>query len=306
MPQSSDCQRARLARGIAVLCAILLAGCSATTSVKPVSCSCNSPVIPGITDNPRLACPERLDQGYTIVLPGIWGAQPTEYAIVAGLKDGNVPSAIELYDWTAGVARLVYNLRALDHNREQAQKIAAKIIAYQDHFPGRPVHVIGYSGGGGVAVLTLEAMPPGRRVTDAILLAPTLASDYDLQPAISHTTNGIRNFYSPLDVPILMVLSTAFGTTDGRHTPAAGAIGFETPKESDPKVARDGQPQVSQQSYDLAMILDGHPGGHFGWSNRTFIAKHVAPLLANPAAPLPPNETATAAANNAAPIKVFR
>ena len=94
---------------------------------------------------------------------------------------------------------------------------------------------MGYSGGAGVAVLTLEALPPNRRVTDAILLAPTLASDYDLRPAISHTTRGIRNFYSPMDVPILMVLSTAVGTTEGQHTPAAGAIGFQTPKAANPK-----------------------------------------------------------------------
>ncbi len=158
------------------------------------------------------------------------------------------------------------------------------------------MHLVGYSGGGGVAVLTLEALPSDRRVTDAILLAPTLASDYDLRPAISHTTGGIRNFYSPLDVPILMVLCTVFGTTEGQHTVAAGAIGFQPPEKSGQEGRRDYQLQVSQQSYNLAMLMDGHGGSHFGWTNRTFVARHVAPLLAPsamPDAPLPPDETAS-------------
>ncbi len=242
-------------------------------------------------NNPRLVFPERLDRGYTIVLPGIWGEQPVDYSIVRGLQDGDVQSAIEIHDWTAGLLRLVYNLRALEHNRGEARKIAAKITAYQDRYPDRPVHLVGYSGGGGVAVLTLEALPANRRVTDAILLAPTLASDYDLRPAISHTTRGIRNFYSPLDVPLLMVLATAVGTTEGRHTFAAGAIGFQALGEAGSDERREYESSVSQVSYDPAMLMDGHAGGHFGWSGRTFIARHVAPLLASPDAPLPPSGT---------------
>jgi pimeloyl-ACP methyl ester carboxylesterase len=287
MPRLCDRPRGCPATGILVVACLFLAGCTSVPVVKGGRCPGDSEATAVIADPSRLALPERLDQGYTIVLPGIWGAQPAEYGIVEGLKDGNVPSAIELYDWTAGVARLVYNLRAIEHNRQQGQKIAAKIVAYQDRYPGRPVHLVGYSGGAGVAVLTLEAMPPNRRVTDAILLAPTLASDYNLRPALSHTARGIRNFYSPLDVPILMVLSTAFGTTEGQHVAAAGAIGFQTSNDSGQEPQRNGEQQVSQQSYSLDMLKDGHAGGHFGWANRTFIAHYVAPLLDVPAAPLP-------------------
>jgi len=287
--QASELHRRCCLPSVAVLVAVcLLCGCSATPVVKQTSCPGDSKTVVAPCDSSQLAFPDRLDRGYTIVLPGIWGAQVVDYAIVKGLQDGDVQSAIELYDWTAGLLRLVYNLRALEHNQGEARKIAAKIVAYQDRYPGRPVHLVGYSGGGGVAVLTLEALPPDRRVTDAILLAPTLASDYDLRKAISHTTVGIRNFYSPLDVPILMVLSTAFGTTEGQHTPAAGAIGFQVLGKSGSEERRNYESHVSQESYNLAMLADGHGGGHFGWANRTFIARHVAPLLAAPVAPLPP------------------
>jgi pimeloyl-ACP methyl ester carboxylesterase len=296
MPRLLGCYTTCLASCLLALGFLALSSGCATTTEKQVCCLGNSEAVTAVTDTSRLAFPERLDRGYTIVLPGIWGAQPVDYGIVKGLQDGDVQSAIELCDWTAGPARLVYNLRALDHNRREARKIAAKIVAYQDRYPGCPVHLVGYSGGAGEAVLTLEALPSDRRVTDAILLAPTLASDYDLRPAISHTTGGIRNFYSPLDVPILMVLSTVFGTTEGCHTAAAGAIGFQAPKESKPEARRDYESQVAQQSYNAAMLMDGHGGGHFGWANRTFIARHVAPLLAPaavPTAPLPPGEKAS-------------
>jgi pimeloyl-ACP methyl ester carboxylesterase len=271
---------------LAALC--LTAGCSLMPAAGRTSCPRDVASRLPPSENPNVAFPERLDRGYTIVLPGIWGDQTVDYGIVTGLKNADVQSAIELYDWTASPMLLVYNLRALDHNRAEARKIADKIVAYQQQYPGRPVHLIGYSGGGGVAALVLEALPPDHRIATAILLAPTLACDYDLRLAISRTEHGIHNFYSPLDAPILMVLGTVVGTTEGRHTLPAGAVGFETP----PAVAanqRDAyKAAVVQISYDPAMLLDGHTGGHLGWANATFVAHHVAPLLAPPAAPLTP------------------
>ena len=83
-------------------------------------------------DNPNLVRPERLDQGYAIVLPGIWGDVPFDYGIVTGLRDANVPAAVELYDWTAPLGFMVYNLRGLDRNREESQRLAQRIVAYLD------------------------------------------------------------------------------------------------------------------------------------------------------------------------------
>lgn len=284
MPGLQRCRK-RLLTGPGMVVLLLLGGCCTTPLARQARC-------PGTTEkqgvaaivapDSRLALADRLDRGYTIVLPGIWGAQPVDYSIVQGLQDGDVQSAVELYDWTAGALRLVYNLRAIDRNRREARKIAEKIVAYQDRYPGRPVHLVGYSGGGAMAVLTLEALPADRRVTDVTLLAPTLAADYDLRVALHHTQRGIHNFYSNLDVPILVVLCTAFGTTEGEHVLAAGAIGFQSPSRLEPDARKAYFAQVRQQSYSTDMMTDGHLGGHFGWSSRTFIAHHVAPLLAEP------------------------
>jgi pimeloyl-ACP methyl ester carboxylesterase len=227
----------------------------------------------------RWISPQKADLGYTLVLPGILGSQPLDHGIVKGLLNARAPCAIDLYDWTAGGLMMLYNLRGLERNRREAQIVAQKIMAYQDRYPGRPVHLIGYSGGGAVAVFALEALPPDRRVSSAILLAPTLAPEYDLRLAASRTERGICHFYSPLDVPLLMVMTLVFGTSEGHHTFAAGALGFETPPK-DKRDPRDASPApVVQQRYTLDMLALGHPGGHFGWANPAFVARWVAPLL---------------------------
>jgi pimeloyl-ACP methyl ester carboxylesterase len=235
-----------------------------------------------------LAFPERLDQGYTVVLPGVMGSAPLDHGIVKGLVDADVPTAVDLYDWTASPYRLVYNLRALSRNRSEAQKIAGRIVAYQDRYPGRPVYLVGYSGGGAVAVLALEALPPDRKITKAVLLAPTLAQDYDLQLALSRTEQGVHSFHSAIDVPVMVVLATAFGTTEGKHAFTAGAFGFQRPKGPDESQLRPDYSRLTQHAYELKMIESGHAGGHFGWANRGWVAHWVAPMLSSSPGSEPP------------------
>jgi hypothetical protein len=116
-------------------------------------------------------------------------------------------------------------------------------------------------------------------VTRAILLGSTLAYDYDLQRALGQTEQGICNFYSPLDVPVLGALAMAVGTTEGRHTLAAGVVGFQVPPALGPAEREAYQSVLVQQEYRVEMLADGHAGGHFGWRSRTFVAKYVAPLV---------------------------
>jgi pimeloyl-ACP methyl ester carboxylesterase len=235
-------------------------------------------------DTGALMSPERLDRGYTLLLPGITGCTSIDHQLIVGLARADVPSAIEMYDWTEGPWLLLSNLRGLARNRRQARKIAEKIAAYQDRYPGRPVHVIGYSGGAGMAVLALEALPPGRRVTSAILLGATLAPDYDLRLAISHTEWGIRSFYSPIDVPILMGAIALVGTTEGRHTVGAGAWGFTVPKELRGEQREQYQRGLVQQKYRLEMLACGNFGGHYGWVRPRFVRQWLAPLVSPPSA----------------------
>jgi pimeloyl-ACP methyl ester carboxylesterase len=211
------------------------------------------------------------------------GCTSTDRELTVGLAQADIPAAIEMYDWTEGPWMLISNLRGLERNRREARRIAGKIVAYQDRHPGRPVHLVGSSGGAGMAVMALEALPSGRKVTSAILLAATLAPDYDLRSAIGHTEQGIRHFYSPIDVPVLMGAMALVGTMEGRHTVAAGAWGFIPPKD----LGADGRDlydrKLVQQKYSLEMLAYGHTGGHFGWARPAFVRQRLAPLVTPPA-----------------------
>ncbi|HOB73107.1 MAG TPA: alpha/beta fold hydrolase [Phycisphaerae bacterium] len=227
----------------------------------------------------RIETPQRLQQGYVLVLPGIEGKSYLNTSVAKGLEDGQVPYAIEVYDWTAGsVVLFPITLRDLERNQREARHLASKIMAYQQAYPGRPVHIVGHSGGGGLAILVLEALPPDRQITSAILLAPAIAPDYDLRPALRRTRAGIWNFYSPYDVGFLKAGTLIMGTIDGKHTTAAGQKGFRIP----PSLDREGQTLYSrlhQQAYSSRMASSGHLGNHIGWAHRRFVAEWLAPLI---------------------------
>jgi pimeloyl-ACP methyl ester carboxylesterase len=229
----------------------------------------------------ELRTPDRTQNGYVLVLPGIEGRSALNTSVAKGLADGGVPGAIEVYDWTLGgsVLTAVASLRAESHNRSEARKIARKILAYQDSHPGKPTHIVGHSGGGGVAVFALEALPPGRQVTSAILLGPALSPDYDLRGALRHTQQGIYNFYSPYDVGFLKVGTSVAGTIDGKHARAAGAVGFTMPWGMDQEDRQLYGSRLHQQPYNSKMADSGNIGTHVGWANRTFVAEWLAPLL---------------------------
>lgn len=219
---------------------------------------------------PQFATPDRRDKGLVIVLPGIEGKSFVNIDVVLGLADGGVESAIELFDWTTGIFPLwPYHLRALKRNRRVAERIAERIVEYQDRYPGRPVHLVGHSGGTGIAVFALEALPPDRRITAAVLLASALSPRYDLAAALSRTERGIWSFRSPFDALFLVLGTLLIGTIDGRHRIAAGNGGF----------ADDAGPQLHQVRYRASMMRAFHFGGHCGWTNRVFVAETIAPLV---------------------------
>lgn len=239
--------------------------------VLPLFCGCTPA---------KYASPQRLDRGYTVILPGIEGTSFLNAGIAKGLVNGRWPGAVEVYDWTAGSILLFpVNLRALDRNKHEAGKVAAKIVKYQDRYPNRPVHIIGHSGGGGIAVLTLEALSADHAITSAILLAPAISPDYDLRHAMRRTQQGIWNFYSHYDVGFLRAGTMFLGTIDGQHTSAAGAVGFQMPPGLDGDDRRLYADKLRQQGYSRKMADSGHTGSHTGWAGRQFVAEWLCPIM---------------------------
>lgn len=228
----------------------------------------------------RFRTATRYDRGLAIVLPGIESQSFLNHSIVWGLSDGGWTGAIEVDDWTTTCTLLfVYHLRARQRNLRQAARIARRIVAYQHQFPGRPVHVIGHSGGGALAILILEALPASHRVTTAILLAPAISAGYPLTAALQRTERGIWNFWSCLDVIFCGAGTLLLGTIDGRMQPSSGMIGFHEPAGFSDCDRQLYQQKLHQQPYSPRMARDFNLGGHFGCVNRVFVETWVAPLL---------------------------
>lgn len=224
---------------------------------------------------PRPAA-ESFDNGYTIVLPGIEGRSVFNANLKRGLARANPDRAVEVHDWTTGAMPLfLYHLRGDERNRAEARRLVAKIVDYQDRHPGRPVFLVGHSGGAGMALLTAEGMPPGYQIDGIVLLAAAVSQDYDLRPALAKTRRGIWSYHSSGDVALLVAGTTMFGTHDGVHAPSAGAYGFRIPADADPA----DYAKVHQVPFDPDMITSGNFAGHFGATTATFAERYIAKHL---------------------------
>jgi pimeloyl-ACP methyl ester carboxylesterase len=242
---------------LAVLSAAVLAGCA-----KPQ---------PFVSD-------DRYERGLVIVLPGIEGRSKLNEAICQGLDDGGVNYAVELSDWTSAYGPLM-NLRSESRNRQKAADIADRIVRYRISYPNRPVFLIGQSGGGAIAVWTMESLPPGHYVEGAILMAASLSPEYMLDHALINSRRGIVNFYSTRDVVLLGLGTTIAGTMDGEHTSSAGRTGFTIPDAG-------GRPRVYKNLYQIAwnekMSRSGNLGMHLTSGAEEFVAEYIAPLMRAP------------------------
>lgn len=228
-------------------------------------------------DLEKLRSPERLAQGLVIVLPGIEGYSRLNRRLARGLAQGGVPYSIEIYDWTYGWCWQLWSLRSRRRHIEQATILASRIAEYQNQYRGRPVHLVGHSGGGAMIAFTLEALDPSRKITSGVMLVPALSPNYDLRTAVSRTERGIWNFCSYGDVFFLGVGTLLCGTADGRHCIAAGNTGFsravvERSRASD-------QAAIRNVPYRWEMFQAGHTGGHLSVTTAEFASQEIAPLF---------------------------
>ena len=231
---------------------------------------------------------DELKNGLVLVLPGIEGKSRYNANIARGLKEGGVESAVEIYDWGTGSAfGFMVHLTNLQRNRRQAKGIAHRILEYQSTFPGRPVHLVGHSGGGGMAILAMEYLPPESKVTSAILLAGAVSRQHDLRRALARTEEGIWNFYSSKDIGFLTIGTSVFGSIDRVRGRAAGAAGFKTPPYLSRKDRSLYTSKLHQIPYSKRMKKSGHNGSHTGWTSRRFVSSWLAPMMNEQIAAMP-------------------
>ncbi|WP_437201071.1 alpha/beta fold hydrolase [Planctomicrobium sp. SH664] len=216
---------------------------------------------------------DRLRTGYVIVLPGIDGANWLDRSVVRGLLQADIPFAIEVIDWTRGPFFLLNNLRSRKRHTEQTSRIVARIEAYHEEYPHRPVHLIGHSGGGGMALYTLAALPKPL-VSNAILLGAAVSRRYDLAAPLRNVTGKIYNFHSWGDWFVIGLFTTLAGTIDRRHRPGIGFLGTRR---------RPLRPEDAERVIDIPYRLEfwktRNFAGHFGYTASPFVKRWLAPLL---------------------------
>lgn len=222
---------------------------------------------------------QRRASGLVIILPGIEGRSVYNINLARGLAEGGVKAAIEIREWgTTAPGGAIINLTDYERNLAQARALAESIEEYQSAYPGRAVHLLGHSGGAGLAVMALEQLPRESTVTSAILLAAAISPRHDMREALRRTRYGIFNYHSKLDMAFLGVGTSVLGTIDREFAAAAGAVGFERPRELTSE-DRKLYARLHEVPWTTRMADAGNLGDHFGWTHRPFVRQYLAPLV---------------------------
>lgn len=233
-----------------------------------------APLLPACSLS-HLDTPMRQDQGLVIILPGIEGPSYWNYNIAKGLEDGGVKNAIQIYDWGSKIpGGMLINIADYERNQLMATNLCDHIVKYKRRHSAGNVHIIGHSGGGGIAIMAAEKLPTNTKIATVILLAPALSPDYDLRLALRHVSVGIFNYYSELDMGFLGAGTSVAGTMDRKHTAAAGAVGFKPSGAGSPELRK-----LQQIAWSPEMRGYGNYGGHMGWTSPAFVKRYLAPLV---------------------------
>lgn len=215
--------------------------------------------------------PPQFESGLVLILPGIQGIDDHYVHIRNGLAGAGIHCAIKIHAWGSEVPglNLAINETNVAGNRKWGQRIAADIVAYQQQYPGRPVYLIGQSGGAGISVFAAEALGElgGQPIAGIILLDASVSASYDLGGALAATREGIVNFYNEKDVALLAFGTAVMGNIDGGHGASAGRTGFSS--QADRLYQVDIQPDM----------IDDFADPHFADCSQAFAAQFIAPWI---------------------------
>ena len=219
---------------------------------------------------------EHIDKGLVVVLPGIDGPGLGTLGVMSAVAE-NTEMAVGQFDWTIPFG-LLLNQTAEWRNRDMAKLLAGRIVEYRKAYPGRPVYLIGHSGGTAVAVWAAEYMPPTEKLDGLFLLASSLSAGYDLSRAMRNLNGPIVSVHSSNDSAILGAGTSLIGTMDGVNGQSAGKVGFTRP------VPWGSGSQLVQIPWTPAMRRMGYSGDHFSCCSGQFVKEVLVPQMTSDAA----------------------
>lgn len=219
------------------------------------------------------------DRGMIYMFPGVEGNEWSLKGAHDALRDDGAAQAIYVFNW-GRVVGMLGNLMAEEGNREKANQVAQEIIAYRAQYPDAPVDLIGYSGGGGMAVFVAEALPADVRLRNVVLVQCALSPTYDLTPTLERLTGELITFHSPSDWLILGAGTEVYGTMDRVYVSSAGRVGFDLERAvRNPQL----RARVRQITWSSDMLWEtGHSGGHLPILSYSWNREYVAPLVRIP------------------------
>ncbi len=216
------------------------------------------------------------ERGLVYMFPGIGGGAWYLDQAYRAFRDAGVDSAILIDEWETPFYNALGQLQDYPGNRQHAAKVAHVIAAYRQRQPTAPVDLVGYSAGGGVVVMVVEALPEDVHLRNVVLVQSAVSPTHDLTAVLGHIDGRLLNLYSSCDWLVLGWGTTTFGTVDRAHTESVGKIGFDLEHAVPDSQQRA---KVVQEPWQPGMIWTGHLGGHagilqYGWNRR-----RVAPNL---------------------------
>jgi len=220
--------------------------------------------------------PQQEQRGLLWLISGVGaGDWPLKWAYAA-FRDAGVSGAIRIFRWQrpgCGPLNVVFHR----DNRRRAARLAEEIVQRARLNPAAAVDLVGYSGGGGLALFALEALPDDVRVRNVVLCQPAVSPTYDLTTALKRVRGQTICYRAPGDWLILGLGTLLFGTLDRRHCIAAGNVGFRLERAiADPTLCA----RFRQRAWRLeALRGGGHWGGHLGTLGYRWNRRYVAPYL---------------------------
>ncbi len=210
-----------------------------------------------------------------VVLDGVGGMLFGPLLVRRALRAAGFCACTVIFDWHRSFRGDIFSdLMMLRRNRYEALRAVRRILHIRRCFPQTRIHLIGFSGGGGVAAFTAEKLPRPGLVDTLILFAPALSPRYDLSPALRHVRRCFATS-SPRDTVLLGIGTGLFGTVDRVRTRAAGQTGFLRPDGADESLYA----KLRQIRWTADFGRDGHHGGHTAWAGQTFLSRHLPALL---------------------------
>ncbi len=228
--------------------------------------------------------PEGDASALVLIADGVGGFDLSTFGLRHVVGRGRGTQLVRGVAWGHGWGRWHVDLSNVANHRAKSEALANQVMAWRGEHPGAPVFLVGKSGGTGIVVGALEALPEGA-VEAVVLLGPALSPGYDLSWALRAVDRELVVFWSPLDLLILGLGTRLFGTIDRVHSVAAGLVGFRVPPGLDDQGKRQ-YAKLRQVRWNFAMIPSGYLGGHIGTDSPAFLRKYVLPLLRKgPASP---------------------